>query len=698
MGKSKIKPFIIAGIIILIICLIIGIYFYNTTDFLKSPKTLFTKYFSQTAETLNPKGLSTANNLEEYMKLNNYKEVGTTKFDFVNGLGSSDNNTAYVIKSELEKDVSNNKIKMPITLNYRNHELLSGTVLSSNDLYGINIDGLTERYVSVRNVNLKELADKLGIENSKNIPNSFKKIDTKNLNVTENLNNIFPKYIENFDNRFGKDLFSKEKDFKFTLESNEYISNRYILTTTVNDFYSFMKEQFTVMKTDDTLKNYLSDKFNVSNSLFESNLDSCIAKCDMILSENEGSNEFKVFVYESDGKLIKIEASTDNISYEFYVYNTDGFMKLFVNYNNIEKITRKTVETLKFTVENDYDDTLMDISVILTKKVKNDNKVEGNMAEYNEFDYRVMYGIHNVSETNADRTLTAIINNRRVLEYKSKITIGVNTEIDTINSENSDILNEMTDENLRNLVGTLTENAVGFIDVSDITIPEENTDSLVDTSTMDSATSDLNSAFLSLAANFNLEQHGEENLFNYLTQDRLVSSTNFGNELLLSNEKDIVLYRNKARQTFLFRINITDTEIKIIESSELKDVYEYTLNDILYPPQPEPEPEPELEPEPEEVPEDEDVPNDDLISLMKSEIDSYLSAVYNEALTTEEELVASDYINSDQLVNNCSTIYEAFVEEKEGGMFYVECKDEQGTMYSGVIQITEEGLKLLMFN
>ena len=698
MGKSKIKPFIIAGIIILIICLIIGIYFYNTTDFLKSPKTLFTKYFSQTAETLNPKGLSTANNLEEYMKLNNYKEVGTTKFDFVNGLGSSDNNTAYVIKSELEKDVSNNKIKMPITLNYRNHELLSGTVLSSNDLYGINIDGLTERYVSVRNVNLKELADKLGIENSKNIPNSFKKIDTKNLNVTENLNNIFPKYIENFDNRFGKDLFSKEKDFKFTLESNEYISNRYILTTTVNDFYSFMKEQFTVMKTDDTLKNYLSDKFNVSNSLFESNLDSCIAKCDMILSENEGSNEFKVFVYESDGKLIKIEASTDNISYEFYVYNTDGFMKLFVNYNNIEKITRKTVETLKFTVENDYDDTLMDISVILTKKVKNDNKVEGNMAEYNEFDYRVMYGIHNVSETNADRTLTAIINNRRVLEYKSKITIGVNTEIDTINSENSDILNEMTDENLRNLVGTLTENAVGFIDVSDITIPEENTDSLVDTSTMDSAISDLNSAFLSLAANFNLEQHGEENLFNYLTQDRLVSSTNFGNELLLSNEKDIVLYRNKARQTFLFRINITDTEIKIIESSELKDVYEYTLNDILYPPQPEPEPEPELEPEPEEVPEDEDVPNDDLISLMKSEIDSYLSAVYNEALTTEEELVASDYINSDQLVNNCSTIYEAFVEEKEGGMFYVECKDGQGTMYSGVIQITEEGLKLLMFN
>ena len=67
-------------------------------------------------------------------------------------------------------------------------------------------------------------------------------------------------------------------------------------------------------------------------------------------------------------------------------------------------------------------------------------------------------------------------------------------------------------------------------------------------------------------------------------------------------------------------------------------------------------------------------------------------------MTTEEELIAADYINSDQLVMNCSTIYEAYVEEQDGGMFYVECKDEEGNLYSGVIQITEDGLNLLMFN
>ena len=202
MGKSKIKPFIIAAIIILIICLLIGVYFYNTTDFLKSPKTLFTKYFSQTTEMLNPKGLTANNSLGEYLKLNNYKDVGTTKFDFVNGLGSAENNTAYVVKTELEKDVNNNKSKIPFNLSYRNHELLSGTILTSNDLYGINIDGLTDKYVSIRNTNLKDLVNKLGIENSKNIPNSIKKIDTSKLNITEDLNNILPKYVENFDKKF----------------------------------------------------------------------------------------------------------------------------------------------------------------------------------------------------------------------------------------------------------------------------------------------------------------------------------------------------------------------------------------------------------------------------------------------------------------------------------------------------------------
>ena len=116
MGKSKIKPFIIAGCIILVIGLILGIYFYVTTDFLKDPKTLFLKYFSQVFSQAEPYGMKAAVDLNSYIKENNYKEIGTTNLDLLSLLSSQDSDYEYVLKTEFEKDVTNNKSKIPLLL------------------------------------------------------------------------------------------------------------------------------------------------------------------------------------------------------------------------------------------------------------------------------------------------------------------------------------------------------------------------------------------------------------------------------------------------------------------------------------------------------------------------------------------------------------------------------------------------------
>ena len=134
MGKSKIKPFIIAGCIILVIGLILGIYFYVTTDFLKAPKTLFLKYFSQVFSQAEPYGMKAAVDLNSYIKENNYKEIGTTNLDLLSLLSSQDSDYEYVLKTEFEKDVTNNKSKIPLILSYKNHELMRGEVLINNDL------------------------------------------------------------------------------------------------------------------------------------------------------------------------------------------------------------------------------------------------------------------------------------------------------------------------------------------------------------------------------------------------------------------------------------------------------------------------------------------------------------------------------------------------------------------------------------
>ena len=112
---------------------------------------------------------------------------------------NSDEDLNVVEINDSLENILSTYLKMPITLNYRNHELLSGTVLSSNDLYGINIDGLTERYVSVRNVNLKELADKgkmIVVVSHELDPSLFNKVySIKNKTLIQEKNNMDTKLL-----------------------------------------------------------------------------------------------------------------------------------------------------------------------------------------------------------------------------------------------------------------------------------------------------------------------------------------------------------------------------------------------------------------------------------------------------------------------------------------------------------------------
>ena len=690
MGKSKIRPFIIAGCSILVIGLIIGIYFYATTDFLKSPKKLFTKYLSQTFSIIEPTGLDAYNNVEKNKLQNNYKEGITINFDLTNGLSQvQGKKNGYTLRADYEKDITNNKAKAPLSLYYKNHELLNGNLIINNDLIGVNINGLTEKPIAVKNSNLKGLYDNLGIENSGKYPNTISKINFENLNMTENLTNIFTKYVEHFDDKFDKDSFAKEKKINIVIENNEYTANRYTLYTTIFDFYSFIRDEAGLMKSDDSLKSFIQEKFNISSIAVDEFLDNIINKSNELIDNNEHSKIISVYVYEKDGKLLKIEASTDSISYEMYVYKLDNLYKLLFYYNNIELVTRRTNETLKLVIENEFDNGSQDVMINYFTKYKNKNQVEGNMAEYIENDYKILYNINNVSDTGADKTMSYIFNNKKLVEIKTKITIGTNVEVENISSDNVDVINDMSAENLRNLISTLTENAASFIDVSNIVEEEPEVPEIIDTSTLDSAIKDLNSTFAKIAANYNLDSEGTEKLKDYFDGDKLVNNSNFGNELLLDDEKKIILYRNKENQTYRFNISISDYAIQIVNYEKLEGVEEISLQDILYPP-PEPEPEPE--------PEIEDVPHSDTLATMRTEIESYLAAVYNEAVTTGEEIVAADYINADQIVLNCASVISAYVEEQEGGTFYIECTDNEEKIYSGIIQITEDNIKLLMFN
>ena len=634
-----------------------------------------------------PYGMKAAVDLNSYIKENNYKEIGTTNLDLLSLFSSQDSDCEYVLKTEFEKDATNNKSKIPLTLSYKNHDLMSGEVLINNDLYGLNIDGLTEKPIAVKNENLKTLADKIGITDSDKIPNTFKKINIENLNMTESLNTIFGKYVESLEESFEKNAYTKERNIKTTIETIEYKANRFTLYLTYEEFYNLVKDYTLKMKTDESLKGFLSEKFNISNKALEEYLDNVNLEVDNILNIHGKAEIMRINVYEKDNNFLKLELVSDNINYELYNYKDEDSAKFVYSYNNIDKTTRKTYASMKITIENTFDDTSCDVIITYNDKKKAENSEKVNSSGYIENTYRVQYTLSNVTKESADKSIVIIRNNNKLIEYRAKITIGVNAEIESLTSDNSNVLNNMSSEDLRNLVNDLTINATSFIDVSNIQEEEPEVLEIVDENNIDSALKDLNSAFVKIVANYNLDNEDAENIKDYFNQDRLINNLMFRNEILLSDDKTIVLYRNTIGETYEFILNITNYAIEVKEYNVLQDVSEITLQDILYPPpEPEPEPEPEI------------VPNTDVLSIMRTEIETYLAAVYNEAVTTGEEIYAADYINDEQLILNCSTIAEAYIEEQEGGNFYIECRDVDGNMFSGVIQITETGLNLLMFN
>ena len=85
-------------------------------------------------------------------------------------INSTESSNSYVLQTEYLKDVTNSKAMSTLALTYDGSTLLTGKFNNSNDLYGIHIDGLTERSVAVRNNSLQTLAKSLGVEKYERIP------------------------------------------------------------------------------------------------------------------------------------------------------------------------------------------------------------------------------------------------------------------------------------------------------------------------------------------------------------------------------------------------------------------------------------------------------------------------------------------------------------------------------------------------
>lgn len=181
------KKIIIPILVILILLLIAGgafAYVYMATDLLKTDKEVFFKYFSQiTAED----GLidKRINDFNEKKKQNSYKNNGeiTAEVEYPDESLSQiiEKIKDLSIRFEGQVDNVNQNLEQNIKIDYGNDVVFPLKYRQDGNNYGIQIDGLSSKFIAIRNENLEELLGNIITDDGKIVSSQDKIQSTTDL-------------------------------------------------------------------------------------------------------------------------------------------------------------------------------------------------------------------------------------------------------------------------------------------------------------------------------------------------------------------------------------------------------------------------------------------------------------------------------------------------------------------------------------
>ena len=206
--SCKVKMFSIALISILVIILMIVLYL--KTDFLKTKEQLFWKYMAKGVEDIGRtlsnddiKSFSDSLNKSSYIKEGNISI--SSKYGFVKPIDVE----IKEIGDNVEKCVNTD-----YAVEYDGKGLASISVIKDGEFFLINNENVDSNYICFENRNLKQLAKKLGIDNTTFIPDEFKEINLDELlSIPPDIQkHILKKYGKVFRKTINNKNYVKESD------------------------------------------------------------------------------------------------------------------------------------------------------------------------------------------------------------------------------------------------------------------------------------------------------------------------------------------------------------------------------------------------------------------------------------------------------------------------------------------------------
>lgn len=322
-------------IIVIVLILILGgifAYAYFGTDLLKSNGQLFFKYLGQV---LDVQDGFIDSQLTEYSKkkyTGKYEDSGTFSAEIaMNGMdyGTSQAVNDFNITYSGKVDNTERKNEQNITLNYSEDVNFPFKYKYANDTVGLQTDYVSSKYIGIENSNLKEIAEKFGVEDTSEFPDTidffsdFTNQETMNLTEDER-QQIIDTYLPIFEEKLGQKEFTKTKENDVTSYSvsvtNQEIKDLIltILETLKNDSILMPKMEEMFKDVLDTM-NQASDEEMTMQNLIQAIIDD-MNDIDM----KDGTNTITVSQTNRKLSAIALTINDTSTTVEFTISKTNN--------------------------------------------------------------------------------------------------------------------------------------------------------------------------------------------------------------------------------------------------------------------------------------------------------------------------------------------------------------------------------------
>lgn len=417
-------------LLILILCIALGGvgYAYYVTREKKSNKELFLYYLTKSEEP--SQYLKVLSNYNEKKEQNAYKTKGKA---VLNVSGAEDDESIQMLNNskltfEGKRDSVKNMTEQEITavlgmginvpLNYK----------QDGDIFAIQTNLLTRKYIAVKNENLKELAEKLGV-NSEDIP------DKINLEKSD----INPEQIKEVSEKYKKLIYEKLPDEKEFKKENDGEKSTISVSMTNEEISLLFKSLLDELRNEELIINN-AKKSNIDLDEYYDSIDKLIEDLDDIEDEN-GKAEIKlyienkkatgldIFLYDEDDVVVKITAEMKD--------------------NNLSiKMKVKDGGSIEFKYGITYNEKDIDINFDM-KFADEETKIEFK----GKLEYKNIFSLDNVEE-NYSIELNGNMDEIKKIEmnYSNLVTFDNTIEIEKISEGNSYIINNMSNEEFQSFI------------------------------------------------------------------------------------------------------------------------------------------------------------------------------------------------------------------------------------------------------